>query len=46
LVQELGKKLIAAIDNVDHEHFHFIIAEASEALPRDLAEGVTTFTSE
>src|SRR5215470_1860405 len=39
LVEELGKKLVAPIDNIDHEHFHFIIANAPKTLPRDLAVG-------
>jgi hypothetical protein len=32
-VEELGKKLVATINNIDHEQFHFIIAKAPEALP-------------
>jgi len=32
-VEELGKKLVATINNTDHEQFHFIIAKAPEALP-------------
>jgi hypothetical protein len=32
-VEELGKKLVATINNIDHEHFHFFIAKAPEPLP-------------